>query len=175
MLGTWSCAVSLTTQTSGTQAIGDGRRILPISPPKDSRSLSIGMFLKTKMSTLPNSPSSHNCIFLVSLVHTSSYARLTYMYIDCSTQSSAHTLWLDFVYHIIELILIGSNIEDRKCVRCAYCWVDVYSNIEDCKYFDRKKAWDVCQFAEDLVRLREWISADTTWVSSLRLKGFSLC
>ena len=59
--------------------------------------------------------------------------------ISITTQSIAHTLWLDFVYHLIELILIGSNIEDRKCVRCAYCWVDVYSNIEDCKYFDRKK------------------------------------
>ena len=55
----------------------------------------------------------------------SSIARNTYMYIDRSTQSSAHTLWLDFVYHIIEFVLIGSNIEECKSMRCPYCWLDV--------------------------------------------------
>ena len=52
----------------------------------------------------------------------SSYAKFTDMYIHYSTQSSAHTPWLDFVYHIIEkkttIVLIGSNIEDCESVKC---------------------------------------------------------
>ena len=42
-------------------------------------------------------------------------------------------------YKILSLTIKPTGKRDRKCVRCAYCLVDVYSNIEDCKYFNRKK------------------------------------